>query len=118
MQDHSVSFHPYFKIHSGKLDACEDLVKRFVETTKPEPGCLYYSFTFNGDQAYCREAYVDADALLKHAESVGALIQEALTIADIIRLEAHGPAAEIDKLREPLAGLKPEYFILDHGFRK
>ena len=117
-QDQSVSLHPYFKIHSGQMEAFQDLVKRFVEKTKPEPGCLYYSFTFDGDIAFCREGYVDGDALLKHIENVGALIQEALTIADVLRMEAHGPAAEVDKLREPLAPMHAQFFVLDHGFRQ
>src|SRR5579863_7965800 len=100
--DTVVSLHPYFKIRPGKMDAFKALVKRFVEATEPETGCLYYSFTFNGDVAYCREGYVDAAALLHHADNVGALIAEALTIADMLRMEAHGPAAELEKLRERL----------------
>jgi quinol monooxygenase YgiN len=115
--DKSVSLHPYFKIHAGKAEAFKSLCKRFVEKTRPEPGCLYYSFTFGGDIVYCREGYVDADALLAHVENVGALIQEALTISDIHRFELHGPESELAKLREPLAPMNPEIFVLDHGFR-
>jgi quinol monooxygenase YgiN len=115
--DTSVSFHPYFKIHSGKVDDFKALCKRFIEKTRTETGCLYYGFTFEGDVAYCREAYVNAAALLTHADSVGALIQEALTIADLVRLEAHGPEAELNQLREPLAALKPQYFVLYDSFR-
>lgn len=39
-----------------------------------EPGCLYYGFAIDGDEVFCREAYDDADALLAHVESVGALM--------------------------------------------
>jgi quinol monooxygenase YgiN len=116
-KDTCVSFHPYFKIHSGKVDAFKALCHRFVEKTQTETGCLYYSFTFDGDVVYCREGYVDAAGLLTHVDNVGALIQEALTIADIIRLEAHGPEAELNKLRDPLAALNPQYFVLHQGFR-
>lgn len=116
--DTSVSLHPYFKIHPGKIDAFKALSRRFVEQTKAEPGCLYYSFTFNGDEAYCREGYVDAAALLKHADNVGALLQEAGTISDVTRMEAHGPEAELKKLQERLAGLNPQYFVLYQGFRQ
>jgi quinol monooxygenase YgiN len=117
-QDQSVSLHPYFKIHSGKVEAFKALCKRFVEKTKTEPGCLYYAFTFEGDVVFCREGYVDGAALLAHIDNVGALLKEALTIADVTRLEAHGPAAELDKLRQPLSDLNPQYFLLDHGFRR
>ncbi len=116
-QDTSVSFHPYFKIHSGKVADFKALCHRFIEKTKTETGCLYYSFTFDGDAVYCREGYLDAAALLTHVENVNAQIQEALTIADIVRLEAHGPEAELNKLREPLAALNPQYFVLYQGFR-
>ena len=53
--------------------------------------------------------------MLAHLDNVGALLAEALKIADITRLEVHGPAAEIDKLRGPLAGLKPQFFVLEPG---
>jgi hypothetical protein len=43
---------------------------------------------------------------------VGPLLTEALKIADLIRLEVHGPAAELDKLKEPLAHLKPGWFVV------
>ena len=116
--DTCVALYPYFKIHSGKTAEFKALVDRFVEKTKPEPGCLYYAFSFDGDIAHCREGYVDADALLKHAENVGALIQEATQISDIQRMELHGPAAELDKLRGPLSGLNAQYFALGNGFRR
>jgi quinol monooxygenase YgiN len=116
--DSSVSFHPYFKIHPGKIEDFKALCKRFIEKTRTETGCLYYGFTFEGDVAYCREAYVNAAALLTHVENVGALIQEALTIADVVRLEAHGPEPELNQLREPLAALNPQYFVLYDGFRR
>jgi hypothetical protein len=34
-------------------------------------------------------------------------------IADLTGLEVHGPAAELDKLRKPLAHLKPQWFVQD-----
>ena len=113
--DTSVALYPYFKIHPGKLPQFKDLVGRFIEKSRSEPGCLYYMYTFNGDIGHCREAYVNADALLKHAENVGAEIQEAMTLSDVLRMEVHGPAAELDKLRELLTPLGTQFFILDRG---
>ena len=49
---------------------------------------------------------------------VGELLDEVLKIAKIIRLEVHAPASEIEKLREPLASLNPQFFILDEGIRR
>ena len=49
---------------------------------------------------------------------MGALLGEALKIADLTRLEVHGPEEELAKLREPLTELDPQYFILEYGFRR
>jgi quinol monooxygenase YgiN len=106
-----VSLHPYFKVHPGKLDAFKAGFAAFVEKAVNEEKNLFYEFTVNGNEVFCREGYVDAEGLLAHLENVGALLAEALKIADLIRLEVHGPAAELDKLRGPLAHLKPEWFV-------
>ncbi len=91
------------------------LGKTFVELTMTEPGCLFYAFSFSGQTAHCREGYDDAAALLAHLANVDAPLQEALKIARLVRLEVHGPAAELDKLRGPLAGLDPQWFELVPG---
>ncbi len=115
--DRACSIAPYFRIHPGQQAAFEALCEKFVEKTRPEEGCLFYGFSFAGDEAHCREAYRDAAALLAHLQSVDALIKEILTISDLSRVEIHGPAGEVDKLREPLAPLQPTFFVLKHGFR-
>jgi quinol monooxygenase YgiN len=109
---------PYFNVHSGRMEAFKGIVEQFVEKSIEEPKCLYYGFSFAGDQAHCREGYADADALLNHLENVGPLLQEALKIADLARLEIHGPEEELAKLRKPLASLKPQFFVLECGFRR
>jgi len=117
-EDKCCTIVPYFKVHAGQLDAFKKLCEQFVEKTRTEPKCLYYGFTFNGDRVHCREGYEDAEGLLAHVDNIGALLQEALTIADVERLEIHGPAEELAKLREPLAQLGAEFFTLEYGFRR
>ena len=109
---------PYFKIHSGKIREFKALCEQFVEKTMNEPGCLYYGFSFDGDQSHCREGYRDADAAIAHVENVGQLLGELLKISDVVRFELHGPEAELAKLRRPFADLKPQYFALEYGFRR
>lgn len=110
---------PYFKVNDGKLAEFKALGARMIEATKNEPKCLHYAFSFDGDAAHCREGYEDAAGVLAHLENVGPLLGEALKVASITRLEVHGPAAEIDKLREPLKGLNPQFFVLESGgFRR
>ena len=109
---------PYFEVNEGQLEAFKALGPQFVAKTRNEPGCVHYAFSFNGMNAHCREGYDDAAAVLAHLDNVGALLGEALKVAKIVRLEVHGPAAELDKLRAPLAGLNPQYFELAEGFRR
>ncbi len=109
---------PYFKVNEGQLGAFKALTERFVAKTRSEPGCVHYAFSFDGDSVHCREGYDSAAALLAHLDNVGAILQEALKLAAITRLEVHAPAAELAKLREPLAGLSPAFFTIESGFRK
>jgi quinol monooxygenase YgiN len=109
---------PYFKIRQGNLGAVKALCEQFIEKTQNEPSCLYYGFSFSGDQVHCREGYRDGDGVLAHLENVGTLLAELLKLADLTRLEIHGPAGEVARLRGPLAEFQPEYFILEYGFRR
>ena len=117
-QDKCCTIVPYFKVEKENQAIFRDLSKKIVEKTRDEAGCLYYGYSFSGDQAHCREGYQDAAALLAHLENIGSLLQEALTYSEIIRLEVHGPEDELEKLRAPLANLKPQFFTLEYGFRK
>jgi hypothetical protein len=108
-----VSLHPYFKVHPKKLETLKAAFPAFIEKTASEEKNLFYGFTINGDEVFCREGYADAEGLLVHLDSVGSLLAEGLKIADLTRLEVHGPAGELDKLRGPLAHLNPVWFIGD-----
>ena len=94
-----VSIHPYFKAHPGKLAQFKAAMPAFVERTAGEKQNLYYEFTSNGDEIFCREGYVGAEGVLAHLDNIGPLLVEALKIADLTRLELHGPAEELEKLR-------------------
>ena len=109
---------PYFEIPTDKLELFMSYCQRLVAKTQSEPKCLYYGFTFHENRGHCREGYADAEGVLAHLENVGALLEEALSFSELTQLEIHGPAEEIDKLREPLAKLNPAFFILECGFRR
>lgn len=113
-----VSLHPYFKVHPGKLDAIKAMLPQFMEKTATERGNLFYDFTMNGDELFCREAYENAEGLLAHLDNVGALLAEAMKMADLTRIEVHGPVAELEKLKKPLAHLKPAFFALASSAKK
>lgn len=116
--EQSVSLHPYFKVHSGQMDAVKALLREFVARTTTEPGALYYEFTISGDTVFCREAYVNADGALAHLKNVGDLLQKMVTLADVMRLEVHGPGAELAKLRGPMAAYNPAWFAYECGMRR
>ena len=107
-----VSIHPYFKVHPGKLETFKAAFPAFIEKTKSEEKNLFYEFSINGDEVFCREGYIGAEGLLAHLDNVGALLAEAFKIADLARLEIHGPAEELEKLKGPLAHLAPAFFTL------
>jgi quinol monooxygenase YgiN len=107
-----VSLHPYFKVHPGKLEEFKKGFPTFVELTKKEPKNLFYEFSVSGDEVFCREGYSDAAGLLHHLENVGVPLANAMKIADLVRLEVHGPSAELEKLKEPLAHLQPKWFVV------
>jgi hypothetical protein len=109
---------PYFEVAAENLAAFKSLGLRFVEKTKSEPGCVHYAFSFSGNTAHCREGYVNAEAILAHLQNVGDLLGQALQIAKIVRLEVHAPAAEIEKLKGPMAALNPQFFTLEPGIRR
>lgn len=117
-QDTCCTIVPYFEVHAGKLDAFKGLCQKMVDQTTDEPKCLYYGFSFDGNTVHCREGYADAEGLLHHLKRIDPLLQEALQIADLTRLEIHGPEQELDRLRQPLAALNPRFFVLEYGIRK
>ena len=117
--DKCVTIVPYFQIKESEMDKIKSYLDKFVDKTGSEKGCLYYGFTICGDKMHCREGYANADGALAHLDNVGALLQEFLGsgMADLTDLQIHGPEEELAKLREPLKGLNPSYWVLECGFR-
>jgi quinol monooxygenase YgiN len=116
--DRCVTIHPYFQVRDGKLAEFKALTERFAERAGTEPGCLYYGFSFDGNLAHCREGYADAASLLFHLQNVESLRPAVMKLADVVRVEVHGAAQEIATLRGPMAEMKPQFFILESGFRR
>ena len=113
--DNVVSIHPYFRVHPGQMPAFKAALPAFINKARSEEGNLFYEFTISGDEVFCREAYVGAAGALIHLSNIAQLLGELLKIGTLARLEVHGPAAELDQLREPLAPMNPTWFILEAG---
>jgi len=106
---------PYFEVPTENLAAFKALGARFLDKTRNEAHCMHYAFSFSGNIAHCREGYANAEAILAHLENVAEPLGEALKLSKLIRLEVHAPAAEVEKLKAPLAALSPQFFILETG---
>ncbi len=76
---------------------------------------IFYGFSIAGDQVFCREGYADAEGLLAHLENVAPVLKEMLKVSEVARVEVHGPAAELEKLKGPMADLKPVWFANFEG---
>jgi quinol monooxygenase YgiN len=108
------SIHPYFTILDE--EQAKPIMEDFVKRTKMEKGCIYYGWDLVGDQLYCREAYVNAAAVLKHLENVAPCIDAILAgPAKLDRIEFHGPASELAKLQETADKLGAKCFAVDMG---
>ena len=114
MGDTTCSLCPYFKIHEGKVEQWKANCEKFYELTKTEPDMVFYGFSFTEDgQAHCREAYKSGAALLHHLGNVDSPLKAALEISDLARIEFHGPASEVEVVREALAPLGCVFYALD-----
>ena len=117
-EDKCCSIVPYFNVPNENIPAFKGICERMVEKSKTEAKCLYYGFSFHGNEAHCREGYADAEGVLAHLDNVEALLGELLKAGEMKRFEIHGPEAELAKLKAPLAKLDPIYFVLEYGFRR
>lgn len=102
-------------------DRCmEEFVKPCQESTVKEEGCLYYGFCRNGDNLFCREAYVDGDAVKTHLENAGAIIGPNLEsgVLKLDYLAILGPAEELEKTKSVADGFGALYKETVLGFQK
>ena len=116
--DNAVSINPYFKIEDANMAKSKEFLAQFCELVKKEQKCLFYNFTFNGNTLCCREAYTDAAGVQAHLENCGAALGKFLEIAKLIRIELHGPAAELEKLKKAFEPFNPDYFVSECGIGK
>eukprot|EP00584_Thalassiosira_punctigera_P017184 CAMPEP_0172573276 /NCGR_PEP_ID=MMETSP1067-20121228/136106_1 /TAXON_ID=265564 ORGANISM="Thalassiosira punctigera, Strain Tpunct2005C2" /NCGR_SAMPLE_ID=MMETSP1067 /ASSEMBLY_ACC=CAM_ASM_000444 /LENGTH=144 /DNA_ID=CAMNT_0013365875 /DNA_START=61 /DNA_END=495 /DNA_ORIENTATION=+ len=117
--DKVITLVPKFKIKDGMREPYVALLPKFVELVKAneEESCVHYGFVGPTEDGFaiCREGYISAEAVLKHLDNVGDVLNEALQYADIVELMIQGPAEELKKLEEPLAHFGPTHYPLVEG---
>ena len=99
--------HAYYDLMDE--NKAEPVLADLAAKTKTERGCLYYGWTKAGDTLFCREGYLDSAAVLAHLSNVQSF-DGLSNCATLRRLELHGPAAEIAKLRQVAQEMKAECF--------
>lgn len=101
--------HPSFKVTDW--NSAGPLMRELIDTTCLEKGCTYFGWASKDEELSWHANFVSGSALREHFENVKPILQ-ALTAgpATLVRLELHGPSAELDKARAATDGL-------DHVFR-
>lgn len=108
-----------FNIRPGNASQFRANCEKMVALHDKEPGHLGSAYSFDGDSsAVSREDYDSADAVRRHMEIGERIYENTRELVDITGVEVHGPADELDKLRELFADLSPRYFVTEYGFRK
>jgi len=100
--------------------AAEPFMKKCVDLTKNEEGCMYYGWTIKDDKLFCREAYVDAKAVQAHLENIGAAVGEMLDsgAASLDKIEFHGPKEGWPTFKKTADGLGGIYWDRYASFSK
>ena len=111
----TVSLHPYFEAKEGKLSELKSLCPGLVNLCATEEKCTYFALSFSDTTMFCREAYEGAEGVIAHLENAGGEIGKVLEVADLVKLEVHGPREELDALKDPLKDLNPAYFAIEFG---
>merc|ERR1712159_174596 len=123
MGDNTCTLAPYFKLKDAAK--FKELWQADYAKFAHKEDCVHYAFCFTEDdsRAHCREAYPNAEKLLQHIGDVGGTFHPNEggcihpDVAELEKLEIHGPAEELEKMKEPLKDLPVTYYACEWGFR-
>lgn len=119
-EDRTIAFMPLFTIKDAAR--FREVCNQCIEKVKSETLCLAYGFSLrsspDGDVAFCRESYVNAEGVIEHLHNIEILFLEGLCrYGQLTSLQIHGPKDELDKLRQHpiIQELCPDFFELMSG---
>jgi len=125
LEDGTVTLAPYFKLKD--VAKFKELWKADYENFGHKEDCVHYAFTFtDNSRAHCREAYKSGEAVIQHIMDVGKVFNSEVggcihpDVADLEKLELHGPALELEKVKkwnEEGPKIPFQYFVTEWGFR-
>ncbi|CAE7295649.1 unnamed protein product [Symbiodinium necroappetens] len=109
------TLHAYYDLtDEGKA---EPVLGDLATRTKSERGCVYHGWTKAGNTLFCREGYLDSDAVLAHLNNVASCTG----LADCTRLrclELHGPPSQLAKLQGIAQQMGAECYERQEGFQR
>ena len=79
--------------------------------------CVYHGWTEAGDTLFCREGYLDSDAVLAHLNNVASCTGLA-DCTRLRRLELHGPPSQLAKLQGIGQQMGAECYERQEGFQR
>ena len=118
MTDTTLSMNFFFEINPGQEAEFRALIEPFVTQTRPEEGCLDYTFCFNQNTCLVREVFTDAAAFQYHGANVAATLAESRQYSKVVKIDCIGPAEELEKLKPALDPLGGVYYVRESGFRR
>ena len=118
LTDNCVTIIPHFIVKEGELDAFKAWCAKLEKVVATEEKCLFFGFSFDGDKVYCLEGYEGAQGVFEHLEVAGPHFDEGFSKVDVQKIEFHGPAAELEKLKETIDSLGAKAYTMEYGFRK
>jgi hypothetical protein len=104
---------PYFRVTSWPK--ARPLMAEFEELCIREPSFSHFGWTRSGDELLWRTAFADVDTMLTSFRSLSPLIDKMLEgAATMDRVEVHGPAAALDRIRQKTSQLGASYIETDN----
>lgn len=85
------------------------------ERAMRDQGVKYYGFAVSGDEAVCKEGHASVASFLAYLRNIEGHFFDAMSSAKITNMEAHGPQAEVDLLRDTLKDLLASYWAYVDG---
>jgi hypothetical protein len=120
VDDRTIAFMPFFAIKDA--ERFRETCNRCIEKVKDETLCLGFGFSLSagpqGEMAFSRESYVNAEGLIEHLQNIEILFLEGLCrYGQLVSLQVHGPKDELDKLRQHpiIQELGPQFYELMPG---
>ncbi|WP_299985909.1 antibiotic biosynthesis monooxygenase [uncultured Ruegeria sp.] len=109
----------YMTVPEAHADAFRKNCADMIELRSQESGHLASAYSFSADgTVVSREDYDSADAVIRHMELGSHIFESTQSLVRITGVELHGPAAELEKLRDLFSGMSPGFFLTEFGFRR